>query len=49
MGDWGSEGFESEERTEYDGEEGVEDEGEVVSFSISATETGKVVVERLNF
>ncbi|XP_050897228.1 uncharacterized protein LOC127104054 [Lathyrus oleraceus] len=28
---------------------GVKDDGEVVSFSISASETSKVVVKRLNF
>ena len=38
-----------DERMQYGGDEGVEDDGEVVSFNISTLETGKVVVERLNF
>lgn len=48
MGDWGSSGSLSDERIYYGGEEGEEDDGEVVSFSISASETGRVVVVRLN-
>lgn len=44
-----SKGSVSNERMYYGGDEGVEEDSEVVSFNISASEMGKVVVARLNF